>query len=70
MLEATVLKAPIPRNDNFCKMYETLKSERQSTTDMEFLLRGKSIRVHGIVFTTGSEYFRKAVKNNDKLNKR
>jgi len=51
-------------------MYETLKSDRQTNTDMEFRLHGKAIRAHKIVFTTGSEYFRKAVRHNDKLNKR
>ena len=68
-----MLSSPIPRNDNFAKMYDNLQqSDKRSTTgfDMEFHLGREVLKCHQIVFTTGSDYFRKAVRCNNRANRR
>ncbi len=59
------MRQPFPINESFKQMMGNMRE----TADMLLELRGEEFPCHKIVITATSEYFKKAIKENDYINK-
>lgn len=60
-----VVRQPFPVNESFGEML----SSRRDTGDMILDLRGEEFPCHKLVITATSDYFKKALKENEYINK-
>ena len=64
-IKRMIMRQPFPINESFKQMMGNMRE----TADMLLELRGEEFPCHKIVITATSEYFKKAIKENDYINK-
>jgi BTB/POZ domain len=65
LLNKLVIRSPFPVNESFAQMYSSIKE----SADMILELRTEEFACHKVVMTATSEYFKKALKENEYINK-
>lgn len=60
-----IVRQSFPKNESFVEML----SQRRETGDMILDLKGEEFACHKVVITATSDYFRKALKENEYINK-
>lgn len=65
LLKKVIIRQPFPINESFSSML----SNARETADLILELRGEEYPCHKVVVTATSEYFKKAIKENEYMNK-